>query len=88
MCQVRSLNSQLILFSILFLFFIVDIPHSGLRKEALNIVLSLIKKLQALKDSSHLNLLKSTLTQILPNFQKDNSPEIKCRLKEIEEKLK
>ncbi|XP_063697227.1 proteasome-associated protein ECM29 homolog [Culicoides brevitarsis] len=66
-----------------------NIPHSGLRKEALNIILSLLKKLQALKDSkNHLSLVKQTFLQILPNFQKDNSPEIKCRLKEIEEKIK
>uniref|UniRef100_A0A336L3V3 CSON003432 protein n=1 Tax=Culicoides sonorensis TaxID=179676 RepID=A0A336L3V3_CULSO len=67
---------------------ISTLPHSGVRKESLNIILLLIKKFQALKDDQHLDLIKTTVERLLPNFQKDNSPEIKCRLKEIEEKIK
>lgn len=67
--------------------FLPAITHTGLRKEALNIIFTLIKKLQAQNDNQRLLIVKSSFERILPNFQKDNSPEIKYKLKEIEEKL-
>uniref|UniRef100_A0A182W1W8 TOG domain-containing protein n=1 Tax=Anopheles minimus TaxID=112268 RepID=A0A182W1W8_9DIPT len=67
------------------------IPHTGLKKEALNVMLILTKKLKA-KDSGtvdlELGLVRQTFAQILQQLQKDSAPEIKCRLKDLEDKLK
>ncbi|XP_053690406.1 proteasome-associated protein ECM29 homolog [Sabethes cyaneus] len=71
---------------------VAGIPHTGLKKEALNIMLILINKLKA-KDSSsqagsELAMVRHTFEQISTLLQKDAAPEIKCRLKDIEDKLK
>lgn len=63
-----------------------------MKKEALNIMLILINKLKA-KDSasqsgSELAMVRQTFEQISTLLQKDAAPEIKCRLKDIEDKLK
>ncbi|XP_050079558.1 proteasome-associated protein ECM29 homolog [Anopheles maculipalpis] len=67
------------------------IPHTGLKKEALNVMLILTKKLKA-KDRGtvdmELGMVRQTFAQILQQLQKDSAPEIKCRLKDLEDKLK
>ncbi|KAH8348771.1 hypothetical protein KR084_010854, partial [Drosophila pseudotakahashii] len=63
------------------------VPHSGLKKEALNIVLMLIKRLSGAKDQQPLNLIKQSFESNLEKFQRDSAPEIRCRIKDIEEKL-
>lgn len=64
------------------------IPHTGLKKEALSIVLILVKKLIEINNQTELNLVKKTFGEILVTLQKDSAPEIKCRIKDIEDKLK
>ncbi|XP_075170057.1 proteasome-associated protein ECM29 homolog [Haematobia irritans] len=63
------------------------IPHTGLKKEALSIVLILIKRLSEAKDMKHLTMIKQNFDENLPKFQKDSAPEVRCRIKDIEEKL-
>lgn len=62
----------------------LGIPHTGLRKEALNIILVLIKHLSDIK---HLAIVRENFEENLSKFQKDSAPEIRCRLKDIEEKF-
>lgn len=64
------------------------IPHTGLKKEALNIILTLSNRLIAKKATTELLMLKKTFDQILVTLQRDNAPEIKIRLKDIDDKLK
>uniref|UniRef100_A0A1I8MU05 Proteasome-associated protein ECM29 homolog n=1 Tax=Musca domestica TaxID=7370 RepID=A0A1I8MU05_MUSDO len=63
------------------------IPHTGLRKEALSIVLILIKRLSEVKDMKNLTVIKQNFDENLPKFQKDSAPEVRCRIKDIEEKF-
>ncbi|EDW09599.1 proteasome-associated protein ECM29 homolog [Drosophila mojavensis] len=63
------------------------VPHTGLKKEALNIVLMLIKRLSLTRDQSTLALLKQNFEANLSKFQRDSAPEVRCRIKDIEEKL-
>lgn len=61
------------------------IPHTGLKKEALNIILILTNRLIEKQASSLLVLLKRTFNnQLLDKLQRDTAPEIKLRLKDIE----
>lgn len=69
-------------------FQIPAIPHTGLKKEALNIVLTLTTRLIERQATHKLTLLKRTFNQILATLQRDSAPEIKIRLKDIENKLK
>lgn len=64
------------------------IPHTGLKKEALNIVLTLSSRLIEKQAINELAMLKKTFDEILVTLQRDNAPEIKIRLKDIEDKLK
>lgn len=71
--------------------FLSAIPHTGLKKEALNVMLILTKKLKAKEAGTvelELGLVRQTFAQILQQLQKDTAPEIKCRLKDLEDKLK
>lgn len=63
------------------------VPHTGLKKEALNIVLMLIKRLSPTRDHATLALLKQNFELNLAKFQRDSAPEVRCRIKDIEEKL-
>ncbi|KAL7736336.1 hypothetical protein ACLKA6_014807 [Drosophila palustris] len=63
------------------------VPHTGLKKEALNIVLMLIKRLSPKRDQATLALLKQNFETNLTKFQRDSAPEVRCRIKDIEEKL-
>nr|XP_019552043.2 proteasome-associated protein ECM29 homolog [Aedes albopictus] len=74
---------------------VAGIPHTGLKKEALNIMLILINKLKAKEPSqttttngTELAMVRQTFEQIATLLQKDAAPEVKCRLKDIEDKLK
>ncbi|KAG5667004.1 hypothetical protein PVAND_015007 [Polypedilum vanderplanki] len=62
--------------------------HTGLKKEALEAFLILIKKLKTNNKSTEIEILKTEFGKIIENFQKDSSPEIKLRLKDISEILK
>ncbi|XP_055313108.1 proteasome-associated protein ECM29 homolog isoform X2 [Sitodiplosis mosellana] len=64
------------------------IPHTGLKKEALNILLTLSNRLIEKQSAHELAMLKRTFDEILVKLQRDNAPEIKIRLKDIEDKLK
>lgn len=64
------------------------IPHTGLKKEALNVVLILTTRLVEKQATQKLILVKRTFNQILTKLQRDTAPEIKIRLKDIEEMLK
>lgn len=59
-----------------------------MKKEALNILLILSKKLKIKQNLKELAILQKTFDEILTTLQKDNSPEVRCRLKDIEDKLK
>ncbi|XP_017039245.1 proteasome-associated protein ECM29 homolog [Drosophila ficusphila] len=63
------------------------VPHTGLKKEALNIVLMLIKRLSGATNQQPLQLIKESFESNLEKFQRDSAPEIRCRIKDIEEKL-
>lgn len=65
----------------------LGIPHTGLKKAALNIVLTLLTRLIEKQVPNELALLKKTFNEILPTLQRDNAPEIKIRLKDIDDKL-
>jgi proteasome component ECM29 len=64
------------------------IPHTGLKKEALDTLLILINRLKDKDNKTELALVHKTFADILVTLQKDHAPEIKCRLREIESKLK
>lgn len=65
------------------------IPHTGLKKEALSIVLILTKKLQKRPNSQRQSrLVKEKVQTLIENFRKDHAPEIKCRLMDVESTLK
>lgn len=66
----------------------IGIPHTGLKKEALSIILILVKKLIDNKFLVELSMVRKTFDEILVTLQKDHAPEIKCRIKDIEDKLK
>lgn len=68
--------------------YVADIPHTGLKKESLNIVMILIKRLKQNHFIKELEIVKKSLNNIWSAFQKDNAPEIKCRLKDIDDSLK
>ncbi|KAH8320498.1 hypothetical protein KR067_004311, partial [Drosophila pandora] len=63
------------------------VPHTGLKKEALNIVLILIKRLSGPKNEPALALVQKNFESNLEKYQRDSAPEIRCRIKDIEDKL-
>lgn len=50
--------------------------------------LILIKKLKAQNRQKELNIMKMKFEDLLADFQKDSSPEIKLRLQDVNEQLK
>lgn len=64
------------------------IPHTGLKKEALSIILTLTTRLIERKATNELSLVKKTFNEILQTLERDNAPEVKIRLKDIDDKLK
>lgn len=63
-------------------------PHTGLKKEALQAFLILVKKLKAINRQTELKFVQTKFDALLSNFQKDSSPEIKLRLQDISEQFK
>jgi len=47
----------------------------------------LIKRLSGAKNQQPLSLIKQSFESNLEKFQRDSAPEIRCRIKDIEEKL-
>lgn len=84
----RQFVCQLCFSIISFYFVFIGIPHTGLKKEALNVLLALSNKLINKGAQNEVEMVRTTFQNILPNFQKDNSPEIKIRLNDLENKLK
>lgn len=87
MVMMMSSTSTNIMHCFLFSLLNLAIPHTGLKKEALNIVLTLLTRLIEKQAPNELALLKKTFNEILPTLQRDNAPEIKIRLKDIGDKL-
>lgn len=50
-------------------------------------LLILIKKLKSKQNTIEIDNVKEVYEEISIILQKDNAPEVKCRLKEIEDKL-
>ncbi|GAB0097179.1 Proteasome-associated protein ECM29 homolog [Sergentomyia squamirostris] len=65
-----------------------EIPHTGLKKEALNILLTLINRLKKRSDTTMLGMIKENFVSTVDLFKRDNSPEVKCRVTDIENKLR
>ena len=71
-----------------FCYLIKAMPHTGLKKESLSIFLILIKKLNGEHNAKHLDVVKKSFETNLNIFQKDSAPEVRCRIKDIEDNLK
>ncbi|XP_011343237.1 proteasome adapter and scaffold protein ECM29 isoform X2 [Ooceraea biroi] len=59
-----------------------------IRKEALNIVLSLTRKMRETNNDEQLDKITRLLKELLPDLAKDNQPEIRTRVVDIKEMLK
>ncbi|XP_012233833.1 proteasome adapter and scaffold protein ECM29 [Linepithema humile] len=59
-----------------------------IRKEALNIVLSLARKMRETNNDEQLDKITRVLKELLPDLVKDNQPEIRTRVVDIKEMLK
>lgn len=59
-----------------------------IRKEALNIVLSLARKMREANNDEQLDKMTRLLKELLPDLAKDNQPEIRTRVIDIKEMLK
>lgn len=59
-----------------------------IRKEALNIVLSLGRKMHETNNDEQLDKMTRVLKELLPDLAKDNQPEIRTRVVDIKEMLK
>ncbi|XP_015601340.2 proteasome adapter and scaffold protein ECM29 [Cephus cinctus] len=62
--------------------------YTRIRKEALNIVFSLSKKLRDTKNTKQLENVTSLFKELLPDLSKDNQPEIRSRVVDIKDMLK
>lgn len=70
-------------------FLFVDISKfTRIRKEALNIVLSLGRKMHETNNDEQLDKMTRVLKELLPDLAKDNQPEIRTRVVDIKEMLK
>lgn len=70
-------------------FFFLDISKfTKIRKEALNIVLSLARKMRETNNDEQLDKMTRLLKELLPDLAKDNQPEIRTRVIDIKEMLK
>lgn len=69
--------------------FFIDISKfTKIRKEALNIVLSLARKMRETNNDEQLDKITRLLKELLPDLTKDNQPEIRTRVIDIKEMLK
>lgn len=68
--------------------FIDTSKFTRIRKEALNIVLSLARKMRETNNDEQLDKITRVLKELLPDLVKDNQPEIRTRVVDIKEMLK
>ncbi|CAL7951979.1 unnamed protein product [Xylocopa violacea] len=66
----------------------IGISFTRIRKESLNIALSLGRKLQSTKNNEQFDKMISIIQEALPELTKDNEPEIRIRIIDIKEMLK
>ncbi|XP_076235930.1 proteasome adapter and scaffold protein ECM29 isoform X2 [Calliopsis andreniformis] len=66
----------------------IGISYTTIRKEALNIVFSLGKKLRDSTNTEQFNQLTTVLQEHMPRLTKENEPEIRIRLMDIKEIFK
>ncbi|KAJ8667078.1 hypothetical protein QAD02_008740 [Eretmocerus hayati] len=62
--------------------------YTRIRKEALNIILSLSRKLNDTQNVKHLNHVTALMNDMVTDLTKDNQPEIKSRVVDIKTMLK
>lgn len=62
--------------------------YTRIKKEGLNIVISLSKKLNETKNIENLDKIKLVVKELMPDLTKDNQPEIRTRVIDIKEMLK
>ncbi|XP_017886202.1 uncharacterized protein LOC108628849 [Ceratina calcarata] len=68
--------------------FSIGLSSTRIRKEALNLALSLGKKLQLTNRTEQFNKMITIIQEALPELTKDNEPEIRTRIIDIKEMLK
>ncbi|XP_014217029.1 proteasome-associated protein ECM29 homolog [Copidosoma floridanum] len=62
--------------------------YTRIRKEALNIVISLSRKLKEIQSNKQLNSLIALMKDVMSDLCKDNQPEIRSRIMDIKDMLK
>lgn len=62
--------------------------YTKIRKEALNIVISMSRKLSETQNHKQLNFMMALMKDMLPELLKDNQPEIRSRVVDIKDMLK
>lgn len=62
--------------------------YTRIRKEALNIVISLSRKLSETQNHKHSNFMMALMKDMLTELSKDNQPEIRSRVVDIKDMLK
>ena len=70
------------------LLFLGIAKYTRIRKEALNIVISLSKKLNETQNIKQLNFVTALMKDMLTELCKDNQPEIRSRIVDIKDMLK
>lgn len=68
--------------------FLTGISYTRIRKEALNIALSLGKKLHDTENTKQFDQMTVIFQEVIPQLSKDNEPEIRIRLMDIKEIFK
>lgn len=82
-------NKKYILEKLIWTFiFLVGISYIRIRKEILDIALSLSRKLQHTGNNDQFDKLILIIQEALPELTKDNEPEIRTRIIDIKEMLK
>ncbi|KOC60812.1 Proteasome-associated protein ECM29 like protein [Habropoda laboriosa] len=66
----------------------IGISYTRIRKEALNITLSLGRKLRSTENNEQFDKMILIIQEALPELTKDNEPEIRIRIIDIKEMLK
>lgn len=68
--------------------FFTGISYTRIRKEALNIALSLGRKLRYTNNNEQFDKMILIIQEALPELTQDNEPEIRTRIIDIKEMLK
>ena len=69
-------------------FIFLGISYTRIRKEALNIALSLGRKLRFTNNDEQFDKMILIIQEVLPELLKDTEPEIRTRIIDIKEMLK